>query len=282
MKRIFRNIWDVVSYPLLYLGIQGVVSFFYTVVLSAIIGFQNAAAIASAAMSPEEITALVMEKIDIQVPLLISMLLTLFIVFLLQHKKWKEEQFWKTGGFKPALIPILIVLGIGLNLFTSGIASLIEGLGLFPEHAKIIGLTLSGNIWMQIVCVGLLAPIVEEIIFRGILLGRMRKKMNPVLAIFLQGLFFAVIHGNLLQGTYAFVLGVVLGLTIVWLRSIWAGFCIHTVFNMVSIIIAFYKEQNTSTIMLLGISFIGLCITVGVLARLFIFNRRIPELAYVE
>jgi len=279
MKRIFRNIWDVVSYPLLYLGIQGVVSFFYMVVLGAVVGFQNATLIASVAMSPEEITALVMEKIDIQVPLLISLLLTLFIVFLLQHKKWKEEQFWKVGKFKPILIAILIVLGIGLNLFTSGIASLVEGFGLFPEHAEIIGITLSGNIWMQIACVGLLAPIVEEIIFRGILLGRMSKKMKPILAICLQALIFSIIHMNLLQGMYAFVLGVVLGLVVVRVKSIWAVIVVHFAHNSISIVITYLLSgKNLSIDFIIILSIVGLVTSVGFLS--FITIKR--NLAHAE
>ena len=56
---------------------------------------------------------------------------------------------------------------------------------------------------LQLLCVCMLAPIVEELVMRGLLYERLREFMKPKWAIFLGGVLFGVFHGNLVQGIYA-------------------------------------------------------------------------------
>ena len=82
--------------------------------------------------------------------------------------------------------------------------------------------------------IGILAPIAEELIFRGALLRVLldafgRKGRWPAIA--LTALLFAVIHGNLAQGTHAFVIGMVLGWLYVRTRSVLPGIVLHWVNN---------------------------------------------------
>lgn len=82
--------------------------------------------------------------------------------------------------------------------------------------------------------IGILAPIAEELIFRGAILRVLldafgRKGRWPAIA--LTALLFAVIHGNLAQGTHAFVIGMVLGWLYVRTRSVLPGIVLHWVNN---------------------------------------------------
>ena len=82
--------------------------------------------------------------------------------------------------------------------------------------------------------IGILAPIAEELIFRGailrVLLDAFGRK-GRWSAIALTALLFAVIHGNLAQGTHAFVIGMVLGWLYVRTRSVLPGIVLHWVNN---------------------------------------------------
>ena len=76
-----------------------------------------------------------------------------------------------------------------------------------------------------------LAPIAEECMFRGIMLRSMTKIMPLTLANVLQALFFGIYHMNLVQGAYAFIIGLILGFVVLKLKSIWASILLHAVIN---------------------------------------------------
>ena len=64
----------------------------------------------------------------------------------------------------------------------------------------------STPMWANLLFVAILAPVLEEIVFRGILCKRLLA-LGEGFAIVLSGVFFALLHGNLYQLFYAFTLG---------------------------------------------------------------------------
>lgn len=54
------------------------------------------------------------------------------------------------------------------------------------------------------------APMVEEAVFRLGIYGLLRRKLMPKAAAFLSALAFGFYHGNMIQGLYAFLMGVFL------------------------------------------------------------------------
>ncbi|MBQ7363596.1 MAG: CPBP family intramembrane metalloprotease [Clostridia bacterium] len=78
-------------------------------------------------------------------------------------------------------------------------------------------------IWLMIVSVVILAPIVEEIIFRKMIIDRL-SRFGGTIAVIISSVAFALIHTNLYQFPYALAVGFVLGY--VYLRS---GNVIYTI-----------------------------------------------------
>ena len=74
---------------------------------------------------------------------------------------------------------------------------------LSDSYEETSAMLMSGSLVLQLLCVGMLAPIVEELVMRGLLYERLREFMKPKWAIFLGGVLFGVFHGNLVQGIYA-------------------------------------------------------------------------------
>ena len=68
----------------------------------------------------------------------------------------------------------------------------------------------STPLWATVLFVAILAPILEEIVFRGIICKRLLA-LGEGFTIILSGLFFALLHGNLYQLFYAFTLGCLFG-----------------------------------------------------------------------
>ncbi len=71
-------------------------------------------------------------------------------------------------------------------------------------------------IWLIVVSVVILAPIVEEIIFRKMIIDRL-SRFGGTLAVVVSSVAFALIHTNLYQFPYALAVGILLGY--VYLRS---------------------------------------------------------------
>jgi membrane protease YdiL (CAAX protease family) len=74
-------------------------------------------------------------------------------------------------------------------------------------------------------------PVLEEIIFRGAVHKYTSRLMSRHAAVFLQALIFGFIHLNIIQGVYAFFLGVIIGYIYLWFDSIYVAIAVHVAFN---------------------------------------------------
>ena len=129
-------------------------------------------------------------------------------------------------------LALLLVIGVSAQFFVGGILEIVELL--FPEamaeYAELMEDTSVGVFAIvSALSIAVLAPINEEIVCRGVMLECAMRAMSPGwnatdgaryravsarafwIANTLQALAFGVLHMNLIQGGYAFVLGAVLG-----------------------------------------------------------------------
>ena len=79
-------------------------------------------------------------------------------------------------------------------------------------------------------------PVVEELIFRGLAYKRMREYASPLMAGITTSMLFAVFHGNLVQGVYAFLLGALLCYVYEKYHSFWAPVLLHAAANVISVL----------------------------------------------
>ena len=79
---------------------------------------------------------------------------------------------------------------------------------------------------------GLISPITEEIVFRGLVFNRMRRYCPTAAAIALSGVLFGVYHGNLVQGVYGGCMGILLAYTYGRLHSFFIPCLFHAVANI--------------------------------------------------
>lgn len=85
-----------------------------------------------------------------------------------------------------------------------------------------------------IVVVG--APLVEELLYRGLLQGAFVRRVNDVLAVVVVALWFALIHFRPVEYPGLFVVGVVLGTCALVTRRIGLGIVAHAAFNATGLI----------------------------------------------
>lgn len=75
------------------------------------------------------------------------------------------------------------------------------------------------------------APLAEEVIFRGYLYPVAKSFAGPNAAIFFSALLFAACHGNIPLMLPLFLLGILMALAYEWTGSLWASISIHFFFN---------------------------------------------------
>ena len=79
--------------------------------------------------------------------------------------------------------------------------------------------------------VGILAPVCEEVVFRGAIFSGLKKEGNIFKAVFASGLLFGLLHMNINQASYAFVIGVLLGFLVEATGSIFSSILFHVLIN---------------------------------------------------
>ncbi len=137
----------------------------------------------------------------------------------------------------------LISGGFGLcilaSLTVSIIATVLSLLGYNPSLgvAQVpMGTTVFGFVLYSLKT-AVVPALIEEFAIRGVLMQPLRK-YGDTFAIVMSSLVFAVMHGEFIQGIFAFLAGVVLGYIVVATGTIWTGVIVHFMNNMFSVVIS--------------------------------------------
>lgn len=185
----------------------------------------------------------------------VAVLVILTAFFLLRRKNpFCEAGFHRTPGrFVAAAVAVTPILYAGISLV----------LGLLPEawlesYAEASASLNQTGVLISVATV-ILAPIAEEIIFRGLILSRLGRVFPGWLAVVLSALLFGVCHGHPVWIAYAFFLGVIFGFMDLRARSIWPSLAAHVIFNGTSQLTIYLPEADAAADL-----FIGVLLVVGV------------------
>ena len=108
--------------------------------------------------------------------------------------------------------------------------------------------------WGDFFKVSVIAPVVEESIFRGLILHGLQKNYNRATAIFMSALLFSLFHLNPWQIPATFVLGLLLGWIMIRSRNILLAVIVHSINNfMVLMNVKYWNKINTHAIYLMEV-----------------------------
>ena len=174
---------------------------------------------------------------------MISGLLTIAIViaFYRFRRQPMAEALWLRGVDGPTLLTGA-ALAPALYLIVGGALALLPEAWLESYNEASAGIdsgTLTG-----VLAVAVVAPVVEELIFRGLMLNRLSRVMPGWLAVVLSSAAFGVCHGHPVWFAYAFVLGAFFALLDLRAQSILPSILGHVAFNAISQILSFVPEEG--------------------------------------
>ena len=156
----------------------------------------------------------------------------------------------RTTGYQVQLLSDISFVGIMLAIGCSIIFFLLldKGLdpifeGMFPQSEQdyqemIQSLIKSPMTSLIQVCI--LAPVMEEILMRGVVLGGLKNTYGTGAALLISATFFACLHFNMVQTLSAFVCGIVLGLLYIRTNSIFCCLIAHGGYNLISYVAMIY------------------------------------------
>lgn len=128
-----------------------------------------------------------------------------------------------------------------LSYFTQmlmGLIGVLRGDPVANPTESIMGLPLP----VIVITTCVVAPIVEETVFRRLLLPRLRP-YGDRFAVLASALCFALTHGNLSQFFYAFALGILLGYVFLRTGCVWQTMVLHGLINTIGGVVPYVAEN---------------------------------------
>lgn len=152
----------------------------------------------------------------------------------------KEKKGGRFFGISFRGVLLLLLAGLCLQLISNLLLTLVFGIfpGLMDSYSQVLeNLGMGSPTALSLVYTVLVAPVTEEMLFRGLTLRILEGAFPFWAANILQALYFGMIHGNLVQGGYAFLAGMVLGYLVKRKGSLAAGILCHLGVNLSGVLL---------------------------------------------
>ena len=198
-----------------------------------------------------------------------------------KYVKFNLKSFGEVSGKTIGLsIPLIVAGMLFINLCS-------EFIGL-PDLMQDTFHGMSRNVF-GIISIAIMAPLVEELLFRGAIQGYMlRKGMKPLHAILIASAIFGIVHMNPIQIPFAFAIGMIFGWLYYRTDSVVPGIVGHFINNSIACIqIATLTEEefNTTTIEWLGVgpTYALFAISFAVMIGMFLYlKKHLPEAPFYK
>ena len=156
-----------------------------------------------------------------------------WIIYHIRKKKTNISSF-NLSIENRRIIPLIVLVAIPLNLGIAGpLIELVPMTDFFREMIREMVLEMASDQGLlMFIALVIAAPILEELIFRGIMLDGLLRIYSPTKAVIVSSLLFGLIHLNPAQFVGGALVGGFMGWVYVHTRSVMATILIHAAFNL--------------------------------------------------
>jgi membrane protease YdiL (CAAX protease family) len=177
-----------------------------------------------------------------------AMIITMYFGYTQVKEPFKKVFSLRAFRWLP-LIMICVVL-LGLRGCFAGIGSIT--FKLIPEYRNLdkilmedlVGIYTQGIVWSFLFIV-IIAPVIEELFFRGLLLRGYLKRYSTAGAIIITALLFGIMHGQYVLMIWGFIIGLILAWLYILTRSVWACIIAHSFTNITALIFYYGLRDPT-------------------------------------
>lgn len=166
---------------------------------------------------------------------------------LISYKNLSYRNLFHPSGQSVArtVVPLLLPIAIGTSALMVLATEILNVLCyMFPlstaERVALERLYSGGIVTIITACV--VAPFLEEMLFRGIFLRSFLRNYQATSAILLSSFLFGIAHLNIYQFAVALLIGVFAGWLYVRTRSLWPSILVHAIYNGLSFLL--YSKED--------------------------------------
>ena len=204
--------------------------------------------------------------------------LTLLLPTLIVSFSFKKRFFpfspAKSVPFGVAFFGILAAIGLCMlaNIINSYVIYFFSELGWKVPAAPQTMVETPTSLALNLFTIAVLPALLEEMIYRGYILRTLRPYGN-MFAVVVSSLLFSLMHGNLRQIPFAFMVGLVLGLLYVSTNNIWLPIAVHFANNSISVLMEYFAFSLSDVyqslfyvLVIYGLIAVGILATIILLA----------------
>ena len=144
---------------------------------------------------------------------------------------WEKQKLSASAWIAAALLGVFAAIGLNELFAASGLIKLLSA-----DYSIVTQALYHQDLLLEALVLVIAAPLAEELLFRGVLFRRMRTYCSWLPAALITSLIFAAFHGNILQGVYGFLLGMLLTWVYERLHTIWGSVLLHAAANAASLL----------------------------------------------
>ena len=223
---IWRKIWRIIYPPIMYLLLDVIIVWLVQMLLVAwapVAGGENSWLMRNAQ------TIATMVFLIISIPLL--------------YRIFKND-FNPRSDYvikKPWYMLLIFIMGVLASRGLSEAVSFLNLDGLLGTSYNELSKTIfSADAVLVTIQVVILAPLSEELLFRGIIYRRIEKYLGGYwIAALISAALFGVYHFNLTQGLFAFFIGMLSSAAYYQVRNLWASIAVHMGANAISVVLTY-------------------------------------------
>ena len=179
---------------------------------------------------------------------IVNILTAAFMLLIHFTSSTKEKPLIKFKKVSPGQSVALVIIGLGMLGFVTFYIVMADKIALYLESMKEAMVDYRESVdrytetpqivvplWDSIlyaVTVSFFVPVAEELCFRGIVFGQLRKAFGPWTSVLLSAVGFGLLHGLSVHIGYALICGVIIAACYHLTDSIIAPVILHTIFNI--------------------------------------------------
>ena len=200
-----------------------------------------------------------------------------FIIYSkMMGERLSEVALYNKPKEKKLMFP-LVLMGLGVcgfsNAVVSGAGAILQNFGFSYNVAQTENPTNIFGIILSFVATAVTPALVEEFAMRGAVMGTLRK-YGESFAIITSALIFGLMHGNLVQIPFAFILGLFFGFAVIKSGTIWTAVIIHFLNNLFSISFDYVLSNSKGAVVwFANIFYFIFLLALGFIGFLLYFNK---------
>lgn len=274
MKNFFKSVGKASIYFLVYFATQLVMGFVYGIMFS--VNVMSSGEAMDAMELTELLNTFIMDKaMEMTFWAGVMTLVIFWIRFAVRKKNFLKEVEFKKVPVKN-LLPV-IILAPCANVVLSMVMSYFPWPQGWMEAYMENSSTIDGSLmsWLTVV---IMAPVLEEIVFRGLVYTRLKKGMPAIAAAIVASLAFGLCHSGIIWMIYATALGLVMTWIFEKYQSLVANILFHLAFNLMGQILNMIPDSMEIVVwILLAVSVVGLIYGVKQMKKVTVVETPVVE-----